>query len=111
MDNTPVYDYEDAINFIAERYDVGKNIIEKVLMLEEDYMRSIGIVVDEDTIIYSDKVKEYLLSGDASTGDIESFLGYPISWDVLEELEIHIDEVMEQMPNETVKEYYDMFLG
>jgi len=47
MDNTPVYDYEDAINFIAERCEVSKDIIEKILMLEEDYMRSIGIVVDE----------------------------------------------------------------
>lgn len=42
--NTPVYDYEDAINFIAERCDIDKDIIEKVLMLEEDYMRSIGII-------------------------------------------------------------------
>lgn len=46
MDNTPVYDYEDAINFIVERSDVNKDVIEKVLMLEEDYMRSIGIIVD-----------------------------------------------------------------
>lgn len=45
--NTPVYDYEDAINFIAKRCDVNRNIIEKVLMLEEDYMRSIGIISDE----------------------------------------------------------------
>ncbi len=111
MNNTPVYDYEDAINFIVERCDLNKDNIEKVLMLEEDYMRSIGIVVDEDTIIYSDKIKKYLLSDKASTGDIESFLGYPISWDVLEELEKHIEEVLMQMPNETVKEYYDMFFG
>lgn len=48
MDNTPVYDYEDAINFIAERCGVDKNIIEKILILEEDYMRSIGIINDEE---------------------------------------------------------------
>ena len=47
MNNTPVYDYEEAISFIAERCDVDKDIIEKVLLLEEDYMRSIGIIVDE----------------------------------------------------------------
>ena len=46
MDNTPVYDYDDAINFIAERCDAGKDIIEKILLLEEDYMRSIGIIDD-----------------------------------------------------------------
>jgi len=44
MNNTPVYDYVEAINFIAERCDIGKDIIEKVLALEEDYMRSIGII-------------------------------------------------------------------
>lgn len=49
MDNNiPVYDYEDAINFIAERCDISKDIIEKVLTLEDDYMRSIGIISDEE---------------------------------------------------------------
>lgn len=46
--NTPVYDYEKAINFIAERCDISKEVIEKVLVLEEDYMRSIGIIIDEE---------------------------------------------------------------
>lgn len=48
MNNTPVYDYEEAIIFIGERSNIGKDIIENVLMLEEDYMRSIGIISDED---------------------------------------------------------------
>lgn len=48
MNSTPVYDYEDAINFISERCDVDKDTIDKVLMLEEDYMRSIGIINDEE---------------------------------------------------------------
>lgn len=47
-DNVPVYDYEDAINFIAERSDISKDIIEKVLISEEDYMCSIGIISEED---------------------------------------------------------------
>lgn len=52
MDNsTPVYDYEEAINFIAERCDTSKEVIEKVLVLEEDYMRSIGIISDEESDI------------------------------------------------------------
>ena len=46
--NTPAYDYEKAINFIAERCDISKEVIEKVLVLEEDYMRSIGIIIDEE---------------------------------------------------------------
>ena len=46
--NTPVYEWEDAINYIAERCDVDKETIEKVLLLEEDYMRTIGIIVDEE---------------------------------------------------------------
>ena len=49
MDNNiPVYDFEDAINFISERCDISKDTIEKVLTLEEDYMRSIGIISDEE---------------------------------------------------------------
>lgn len=47
-ENTPVYEWEDAINFIAERCDIDKETIEKVLILEEDYMRSIGIIVGEE---------------------------------------------------------------
>ncbi|MDE6435759.1 MAG: hypothetical protein K2L07_16235 [Lachnospiraceae bacterium] len=47
MNDMSVYEYEDAINFIAERCDIDKDIIERVLLLEEDYMRSIGIIVDE----------------------------------------------------------------
>lgn len=55
MDNNmPVYEYEDAINFIAERCNVDKDTIEKVLMLEEDYMRSIGIVIDEQEEIFEE---------------------------------------------------------
>lgn len=45
-ENTPVYDWDDAINFIAERCDIDKETIEKILILEEDYMRSIGIIVE-----------------------------------------------------------------
>jgi len=44
MDNTPVYDFDEAVKFISERCEIERNIIDKVLMLEEDYMRSIGII-------------------------------------------------------------------
>lgn len=47
-ENTPVYEWEDAINFIVERCDIDKETIEKVLILEEDYMRSIGIIVGQE---------------------------------------------------------------
>ena len=66
---------------------------------------------NEDTIIYSDKVKEHLLSEEPPISDIELFLGYPISLDVLEKLEKHIDEVITRMSNEAIREYYDLFFG
>lgn len=44
MDNTPVYNYDEAVKFISERCEIERNIIDKILMLEEDYMRSIGII-------------------------------------------------------------------
>ena len=39
-----VYDVYDAINFIAERCDIDKDIIATVLDLDEEYMRSVGII-------------------------------------------------------------------
>lgn len=47
MNDTPIYEWEDAINYIAERCDINKETIEKILELEEDYMRSIGVIVEE----------------------------------------------------------------
>lgn len=44
MDNIPVYDFDEAVKFIFDRCDVDRNVIDKILMLEEDYMRSIGII-------------------------------------------------------------------
>lgn len=46
-ENTPVYEWEDVIDFIAGRCDIDKETIEKVLILEEDYMRSIGVIVEQ----------------------------------------------------------------
>lgn len=46
-ENTPVYTWEDAVDFIKERCDIDKGSIEKVLELEEDYMRSVGIITVE----------------------------------------------------------------
>lgn len=40
---------EDAINFIAERCNIDKDTIETVLTLEEDYMKSIGIIMEEQS--------------------------------------------------------------
>ena len=37
---------------------------------------------------------------EANYTDIEDFLGYPISADVLENLEVRIREVLDQMPEE-----------
>lgn len=46
-ENTPVYNWEDAVNFIAEKCDVEKSVIEKILELEENYMRNVGIIPTE----------------------------------------------------------------
>lgn len=43
-DKEIVYDFGEAIHFIAERCDLDKSVIETVLDLEEEYMRSIGII-------------------------------------------------------------------
>jgi hypothetical protein len=43
-ENVPVYILGDAVEFIAERCDVGEDAVFKVLSIEEDYMRSVGII-------------------------------------------------------------------
>lgn len=67
-DNTPVYEWEDAINFIAERSNIDKNIIEKILELEEDYMRSIGIIV-EDELTEKQRKELFMLDGRQRTSE------------------------------------------
>ncbi len=42
--NPIIYDYKEAIQFIAEKCDVSKEDIKKVLYFEEKYMESIGII-------------------------------------------------------------------
>lgn len=46
-ENAPVFDWEDAVNFIAERCEVDRNTVEKVLELEEEYMCNVGIITSE----------------------------------------------------------------
>lgn len=46
----PIYDYEDCANMIQERTGLPRKIIADVLNAEIDYMKSIGIIdEDEDT--------------------------------------------------------------
>lgn len=45
---TPVYNWEEAINFIHERCNLSADMIIEVLELEEEYMKSIGIIVEEE---------------------------------------------------------------
>ena len=47
-DSTPVYNWEDAIKFIHERCNLSEDIIIEVLELEEEYMKSVGIIVEEE---------------------------------------------------------------
>lgn len=56
------------------------------------------------------EIKKYLLNNpNVTVLDIEDFLGYPASPDVLEDLESHIDDVLEQMPEETFNYFYVKF--
>lgn len=45
-ENMPVYNWDDAVEYILSRSDFEKDIVEKVLELEEEYMRSISIIED-----------------------------------------------------------------
>lgn len=45
--NAPMYYVEDAIEFIRSRSGLDYDIVSQVLELEEDYMRSIGLIIEE----------------------------------------------------------------
>ena len=47
----PIYDYEDCANMIQEKTGLSMKIIAEVLNAEIDYMKSIGII-DEDEEAY-----------------------------------------------------------
>lgn len=47
----PIYSYEDCANMIQERTGLSRKIIADVLNAEIDYMKSIGII-DEDEGAY-----------------------------------------------------------
>ena len=47
----PIYDYEDCANMIQEKTGLSRKIIADVLNAEIDYMKSIGII-DEDEDAY-----------------------------------------------------------
>lgn len=49
MENTPVYEWEDAIKYIKERCNLSEDDIETVLTLEEDYMKKVGIMQDNES--------------------------------------------------------------
>lgn len=46
MDNGPMYYTDDAIKFIHDRSGINIETIGKVLELELDYMKTLGLVYD-----------------------------------------------------------------
>ena len=37
MENVPIYEFDDAVDYITERCDVNRDTVEKVILLDEDY--------------------------------------------------------------------------
>ena len=46
INEAPMYYVDEAIEFIHERSGLSKKMISRVLELEEDYMRSLGLIVE-----------------------------------------------------------------
>lgn len=71
--NMPVWEWEDAVSFIAERCNIDRDTIEKVLELELDYERSVGIIDEsEERFIISDVTQEEM--------DILEREGFDLFW-------------------------------
>lgn len=48
--SSPAYYVEDAIEFIHDKTGIDEQLIEEILMAEDDYMRSIGLIVEIEEI-------------------------------------------------------------
>ena len=46
FDNGPVYYVEEAVGFIINKTGIDEQLIRDVLDAEEDYMRSIGLIIE-----------------------------------------------------------------
>ena len=46
----PMYYVEDAVKFIHDKTGVDEHLIEEILMAEDDYMRSIGLIVEIEDV-------------------------------------------------------------
>lgn len=44
--NSPVYYVEDAVSFVHNKTGIDEQLIRDILDAEEDYMRSIGLIVE-----------------------------------------------------------------
>ena len=55
------------------------------------------------------RLRAYILSEYSTIGQIEDFLGYQISADILEEIEKHVDNVLTQMPEEEISAFYNKY--
>lgn len=44
----PVWEFEDCINYIADKTKLDKEIIESVLNVETEFMEKVGIVVTDN---------------------------------------------------------------
>lgn len=49
-----VYDWNNAIEFIHDRCNLSRDMIDEVLELEQEYMKSIGIVVKKEEFTQED---------------------------------------------------------
>lgn len=47
--NTPMWVWEDAVDFIAVRCNLSRDDIDLVLELEDQYMREIGLIVEAES--------------------------------------------------------------
>ena len=88
-DESPMYYVSDAIKFICSRSDFSEDVVGKVLQLEDDYMRSIGIIVDPSTLT-KDELLNYLLNNHLYSKDFNDMIVG--EWNKRNEIERKKDE-------------------
>lgn len=83
---------------------------DQIVSLVENVLFGLGYIWNEDgsTLKFEEKLVEKI--SEASISEKEDFLGYPVSADVLENIEDRIREILAQMPYDEIVRFVKKFL-
>lgn len=102
-----IYLGENNLLATISAVDVSDN---QIVSLVEDVLFGLGYIWNEDGSAFKFEEKLVEKISEASVSEKEDFLGYPISADILENIEDRIREILAQMPYDEIVKFVKKFL-